>query len=134
MTNMNQKIIEEFRANNGKVGGFFEKMDLLLLHTTGAKSGQPRLNPTAYIKDGDRLVIAASKAGADNHPDWYFNIKADSDVIIEVGSDKFKGTAEITKEPERTSLYTELKSIYPGFADYEKKTNRVIPVIRISRV
>ena len=133
MADMNQKIIEEFCANNGKVVGYFENMNLLLLHTTGAKSGQPRLNPTAYIKDDDHLVIAASKAGADNHPDWYINLRANSDVVVEVGIDKFAGRADITTEPERTLLYTKLKSIYPGFADYEQKTDRVIPVITISR-
>ena len=133
MTNMNQQIIEEFRTNNGKVGGFFEKMDLLLLHTTGKRSGQPRLNPTAYIKEGNSLVIAASKAGADSHPDWYYNLKANPEVSVEVGTEKYPALVEIAPEPERTRLYDKLKSIYPGFAEYELKTNRVIPVITISR-
>jgi len=133
MSDMNIQIIKEFRANEGRVGGFFENMTLLLLHTTGAKSGKQRLNPTAYIQDGDRLVIAASKAGADTHPDWYFNLKANPDVTVEVGTEKFSALSEIAHEPERTELYNKLKGIYPGFGDYEIKTKRVIPVITLVR-
>jgi len=133
MSDMNKRIIEEFRANEGKVGGFFENITLLLLHTVGAKSGEQRLNPTAYINDGERLVIAASKGGADTNPDWYYNLVANPDVTVEVGTEKFPARAEITPEPERTELYGKLKSIYPGFGDYETKTTRVIPVVTITR-
>jgi deazaflavin-dependent oxidoreductase (nitroreductase family) len=133
VSDFNQKVIEEFRSNQGKVGGFFTNMNLLILHTTGAKTGQLRLNPTAYIEDGDRLVIAASKGGADTHPDWYYNLIANPDVIVEVGTEKFPAQAESASEPERTELYNKLKSIYPGFAEYEEKTSRVIPVITLVR-
>jgi deazaflavin-dependent oxidoreductase (nitroreductase family) len=133
MSDMNKQIIEEFRANEGKVGGFFENMTLLLLKTTGAKSGKQRLNPTAYIMDGDRLVIAASKGGADTHPDWYHNLVANPEVTVEVGTEKFSARADVAAEPERTELFGILKGVYPGFADYESKTKRVIPVITLIR-
>ena len=90
MSDFNKKVIEEFRANGGKVGGHFENMSLLLLHTTGAKSGLPRLNPLAQMADGDRYVIIASKGGAPSHPDWYHNIVANSSVKVEVGTEAFE--------------------------------------------
>ena len=104
MSDWNKKIIEEFRANEGKVGGHFENMTLLLLQTTGAKSGLPRLNPTAYTEDRDRLVIIASKGGADTHPDWYYNVVANPNVTIEVGTEKYDAVATVEEEPERTRL------------------------------
>ena len=130
----NKAIIEEFRANGGKVGGPFANMPLLLLHTTGAKSGQTRVNPVAYIPDGDRLVVAASKAGAPTNPDWYHNIAASPDVKVEVGADSFSAQATIVDEPERTALFAKMAARNPGFAEYERKTSRVIPVIALSRV
>jgi deazaflavin-dependent oxidoreductase (nitroreductase family) len=134
MSEFNKKVIEEFRANGGKVGGFFENMTLLLLHTVGAKSGEHRLNPTAYIKEGEELIIAASKAGADSHPDWYFNLIANPEVRVEVGDEEFSAVAESAQEPERTHLYDKLKKKYPGFVEYEQKTKRVIPIIKLSRL
>jgi deazaflavin-dependent oxidoreductase (nitroreductase family) len=125
----NKKIIEEFRANDGKVGGNFDGKPLLLLHTTGAKSGEERVNPVAYTKDGDKLVVIASKGGAPTHPDWYHNIVAHPQVTVEVGTEKFEATASVAKEPDRRRLYDEMVKIMPGFADYEKKTTRSIPVI-----
>lgn len=125
----NKQVIEEFRANGGKVGGHFTEMNLLLLHTTGAKSGQPRINPLAYIKDGGRLVIAASKAGAATNPDWYYNVVATSAVEVEVGSERFAAEATVATEPERTRLYGAMADQYPGFAEYERKTSRVIPIV-----
>jgi deazaflavin-dependent oxidoreductase (nitroreductase family) len=133
MSEFNKKVIQEFRANGGTVGGVFENMALLLLHTSGAKTGEPRLNPTAYINEGEHLVIAASKAGADTHPDWYYNLLANPEVTVEVGDEKFSAVAESAQEPERTHLYDKLKQKYPGFADYEQKTKRVIPVIKLTR-
>ena len=130
----NKAIIEEFRANGGKVGGPMANMPLLLLHTTGAKSGQPRVNPLAYIPDSDRLVVAASKAGAPTNPDWYYNIAASPDVKVEVGADSFSAHATIVDEPERTELFAKMAARNPGFAEYERKTTRVIPVIALSRV
>jgi len=134
MSDSNRAVIEEFRANKGQVGGHFENMTLLLLHTTGAKSGEPRLNPVAYLADGDRYVIIASKGGAPTHPAWYHNIVAYPELTIEVGSEKFQAHAEVVREPERTELYGKVATEYPGFAEYEKKTTRVIPVIVLTRL
>lgn len=133
MSDWNEKIIEEFRANEGKVGGYFANMTLLLLHTTGAKSGLPRLNPTAYTTDGDRLVIIASKGGADTHPDWYFNLVANRNVTVEVGSEKYAAVATVENEPERTRLYDQMAAQYPGFEEYRQKTSRIIPVVTLRR-
>jgi deazaflavin-dependent oxidoreductase (nitroreductase family) len=132
--NWNQAIIEEFRANSGKVGGVFAGKTLLLLHTVGAKSGQERINPVAYIPDGERLVIIASKGGAPTHPDWYYNILAHPLVTVEVGTEQFQAQATITSEPERTRYYNRMVEMMPGFADYQRKTKRVIPVIKLMRV
>ena len=134
MSDMNKEIIEEFRTNDGKVGGYFENMSLLLLHTTGAKSGQPRLNPVAYTNEGDRLVIIASKSGAPTNPDWYYNVVANPEVGVEVGTEQFQARAAVMPEPERTELFGKMASKYPGFADYEKNTTRVIPVITLTRL
>ena len=131
MSDFNKKIIQEFRANDGKVGGMFEGMSLLLVHTTGAKSGQLRINPTAYIKDGENLIIAASKGGADSHPDWYHNLVSNPQVIVEVGSETISALAEVPSEPERSDLYGKLASKYPMFNEYKTKTKRVIPIIKL---
>ena len=125
----NKKIIDEFRANDGKVGGRFEGKTLLLLHTKGAKSGQERINPVAYVRDGDRLVVIASKGGAPTNPDWYYNILADPLVTVEVRTEKFQAHATVAEEPERTRLYNKMVEMMPGFDDYRRKTTRVIPVI-----
>jgi len=132
--NWNQNIIEEFRANEGKVGGPFAGKPILLLHTTGAKSRQPRVNPVAYIKDGERLAVIASKGGAPTNPDWYHNLVANPLVSVEVGTEQFQARATIAAEPERTRLYKQMVTVMPGFADYERKTTRVIPVIVLTRV
>ncbi len=130
----NKKIIEEFRANDGKVGGPFAGRTLLLLHTKGAKSQQERINPVAYVADGDRLVVIASKGGAPTHPDWYYNVVANPLVTVEVGTEKFQVRATVAEEPERTRLYDKMVEMMPGFADYRRKTTRVIPVIVLTRV
>jgi deazaflavin-dependent oxidoreductase (nitroreductase family) len=128
----NQNIITEFRANAGKVGGQFEGKDLLLLTTTGAKTGLPRTNPAAYIRDGDRFVIIASKAGAPDNPDWYHNLLANPKVTLEIGTDTIEATATpITAGPERDRLYAAMVEVMPGFAEYETKTDRVIPVVAL---
>ncbi len=132
--NWNKAIIDEFRANSGKVGGRFAGRTLLLLHTVGARSGQERVNPVAYIRDGDRLVIIASKGGAPTNPDWYYNILAHPLVMVEVGTEQFQARAEIATEPERTRLYSQMVAVMPGFAEYQQKTTRVIPVITLTRV
>ena len=130
----NQIIIDEFRANNGKVGGRFEGKTLLLLHTTGAKSGKERINPVAYVRDGKRYVVIASKGGAPNSPDWYYNILAHPHLTVEVGTDTLQVEAKVAEEPERTRLYNKMVEMMPGFDDYRRKTTRVIPVIELTPV
>ena len=132
--NWNQAIIDEFRANSGKVGGPFKGSTLLLLHTVGAKSGHERINPVAYVTDGDRLMIVASKAGAPTNPDWYYNILANPQVTVEVGTEQFQAQATISSEPERTRLFNQMVEMMPAFAEYQRKTMRVIPVIILARL
>jgi deazaflavin-dependent oxidoreductase (nitroreductase family) len=134
MSDMNKQIIEEFRANDGKVGGYFANSTLLLLHTTGAKSGKERINPLVTIEDGDRLVIVASKGGAPTNPDWYYNVVANPLVDVEYGSDTFRARATVAAEPERTELFAKIAGNFAGFSEYAKKTSRVIPVVTLSRL
>jgi deazaflavin-dependent oxidoreductase (nitroreductase family) len=134
MSDFNQNIIAEFRANGGKVGGYFANSSLLLLTTTGAKSGQPRVTPLAYVTDGDRLIIIASKAGAPTNPDWYHNLLAHPVATVEVGSERFQVRASVVDEPERSRLYAKMVEKMPGFAEYERKTTRKIPVVALERV
>lgn len=130
---MNKRVIEEFRANDGKVGGFFENATLLLLHTTGAKSGQERINPMVYIEDGGKYVVIASAGGAQNHPDWYYNVVAGPEVGVEMGTETFQAQATVTEEPQRTDLYAAVSARYPNFIEYQENTDRVIPVITLER-
>ncbi|HEX2849047.1 MAG TPA: nitroreductase family deazaflavin-dependent oxidoreductase [Acidimicrobiales bacterium] len=125
----NQKIIDEFRANEGKVGGPFENVPLLLLHHRGAKTGAERINPLAYRRDGRAYVVFASKAGAPDNPDWYHNLLAHPDVTVEVGTATVDVRAREATGEERERLWTRQKSEYPGFAGYEERTDRQIPVI-----
>jgi deazaflavin-dependent oxidoreductase (nitroreductase family) len=135
MSDFNTGIIEEFRANDGKVGGYFAGANMLLLHTTGARSGQPRTNPLVYVADGDRIVIIASKGGADNSPDWYYNLLANPTVTVELGTERFQARATaVTEEPERSRLYARMVEHRPGFAEYERKTSRKIPAVVLERV
>lgn len=129
----NTKIVEEFRANAGKVGGQFEGAPLLLLTTTGAKSGQKRVNPMMYLAEGDRIYVFASKAGAPSNPDWYHNLVAHPEVTAEVGADTIQATATVVKGSERDRIYAEQASRYPGFAEYQANTDRVIPVVALAR-
>lgn len=128
----NQKIMDEFRANDGKVGGPFEGMNMLLLTTTGAKSGEKITTPLVYLPDGKTMVIIASMAGAPNNPAWYHNIKANKDVTIDIGNGEFAAEATEVLGDRRDELYAAQASRYPAFADYEKKTTRRIPVISVS--
>lgn len=130
----NKATIEEFRANGGKVGGAFAGRPLLLLHTTGAKSQQQRVSPVAYTTDGDRLVVIASKGGAPTHPNWYYNIVANPLVTVELGIEQFQAHATIPAEPDRTRLYDQMATVMPGFAEYQRKTTRIIPVIVLTRM
>jgi deazaflavin-dependent oxidoreductase (nitroreductase family) len=130
----NVAIINEFRANNGKVGGQFEGAPLLLLHTTGAKSGTVRVNPLAFTHDGERFVVIASKGGAPTNPDWYYNILANPLVTVEVGSEQFQARATAAAEPERTRLFEQMAAQMPGFAEYQRNTARTIPVVVLERM
>jgi deazaflavin-dependent oxidoreductase (nitroreductase family) len=125
----NAQIIDEFRANNGRVGGMFEDSPLLLLHHTGARSGQNRVNPLAYLGDDGRYVIFASKGGAPTNPDWYYNLKAHPDVPIEVGTETIGVTVSEAAGEERDRLYRAQAERVPQFAEYENKAGRVIPVM-----
>jgi deazaflavin-dependent oxidoreductase (nitroreductase family) len=131
--NFNSKVIREFRENNGKVGGPFEGAPVLLLTSTGAKSGLERVSPMMYLLDGGRYVVFASKAGAPTNPDWYHNLVAHSDASIEVGTEQFGVKATVVTGTERDELYARQAALYPGFAEYEAKTTRTIPVIALER-
>lgn len=133
MSDWNDKVIAEFRANQGRVGGQFEGAPLLLLHSTGAKSGQERVNPMMYQAVGDGFAVFASKAGADTNPDWYHNLIAHPQARIEVGTETLDVTARVLDPDERAPIWEEQKARYPGFADYEVKTDRVIPVVMLDR-
>ena len=130
MSDWNAGIIEEFRANEGRVGGNFEGAPLLLLHTTGAKSGQERVHPMMYQDLGDGSVaVFASKAGAPDNPAWFHNVQATPDVTAEIGTETRPCRARTATGDERERIWTEQKADYPGFADYEAKTDREIPVV-----
>ncbi|HEX3981965.1 MAG TPA: nitroreductase family deazaflavin-dependent oxidoreductase [Acidimicrobiales bacterium] len=129
----NTQIIEEFRANDGIVGGPFEGAPLLLLTTTGARSGQPRVAPMMYRKEGERLYVFASKAGAPTSPDWYHNLVAHPEVTVEAGKERFGAHATVVDRAERDRVYAAHAAEYPGFAEYEAKTDRVIPVVALDR-
>ena len=133
MNDFNTKIIAEFRANGGKVGPPFEGAPMVLLTSTGAKSGKDRVNPLVYSTDGDRLVIIASKGGAPTNPDWYHNVKANPSVTLEVGEETFPATATVVEGDERDRLFAAQAELMPGFKDYEKATTRVIPVVVLER-
>ena len=130
----NAGIIEEFRTNGGKVGGMFEGAPMLLLTTTGAKSGNPFTTPLVHTTDGDRIVIIASKGGAPSHPDWYHNVVANPEVTVEIGTESFPATASVVEGEERQRLYDAQAAIMPGFADYQRKTTRQIPVVVLEPV
>jgi len=134
MNEWNKKIIAEFRANGGKVGGQFEGAPLLLLTTTGAKSGRELTTPVMYLADGDRKLIFASKAGAPTNPAWYHNLIANPTVTVEVGNESFQAKAVPVTGEERDRLYAKQATLYPGFAEYQEKTTRVIPVVALERV
>ncbi|WP_025620548.1 nitroreductase family deazaflavin-dependent oxidoreductase [Salinispora cortesiana] len=129
MDDWNEKIIKEFRENDGRVGGQFAGAPLLLLHTVGAKSGQPRLNPMMYQKLDHGYAVFASKAGAPSHPDWYHNLRAHPQVKAEIGTDTFDLVARVAAGDERERIWSAQKDAFPGFAEYKAKTTREIPVV-----
>ncbi len=129
----NQPIIEEFRANNGVVGGPFAGATLLLLTTTGAKSGEPRLNPLAYLTIDDKMIIVGSKAGADTNPAWVYNLRANPQAHIEVGTDAYDVVARELPREERDATYPRIVELAPTFGDYQANTSRVIPLFELQR-
>src|SRR5688572_3225528 len=126
MKAFNAALIEEFRANGGKVGGRFEGRPVLLLTTTGAKSGRRLTFPLVYLQDGDRRLIFASKAGSPKHPDWYHNLVANPTVTVEVGADTYEAKAVVITGEERDQLYAKQVAAMPTFGDYQEKTTRII--------
>ena len=134
MNDFNAKVIEEFHANEGRVGGNFAGAPLLLLHHTGARSGKSYINPLVYLDDGERYVIFASKAGAPTNPDWYHNLTAHPEVTVEVGVERFGARASVITGPERDRIYAAHAAENPGFAEYQEKTARIIPVVELVRL
>jgi len=134
MKDFNQQIIEEFRQNGGKVGGPFEGAPLVLLTTTGAKTGQARTHPlVCQVADDGTLCIFASKAGAPTNPDWYHNLVAHPQVGVEYGADSFEAIAEVVTGPQRDAIFAKQAQIFPDFADYEARAHRIIPVVALRR-
>ncbi|WP_079041922.1 nitroreductase/quinone reductase family protein [Streptomyces aureus] len=139
MPDFNRQVIEEFRANGGRVGGMFEGAALLLLTTTGARSGRAHTTPAVYVRDGARLLVFASNAGGPKHPAWFHNLSADPYVAVELGTpegtvERFGATAVVTRGEERDRLYAEQAERDPGFAAYQAATDRIIPVVALHRV
>jgi deazaflavin-dependent oxidoreductase (nitroreductase family) len=133
VNDFNRKIIEEFRANGGETFGPFKGRPLLLLTTTGARSGEQRTTPLVYTRDGDDYVVIASMGGAPKHPSWFFNIKEFPLVSVEVGTEKFHADSSIADGPERDRLYAQQAAMMPAFKEYQAKTTRQIPVVVLKR-
>ena len=134
---MNREVVAEFRSNQGVVdtaaGGYFKGKPVLILHTTGAKTGAERANPLMYLDEGDRRFVFASKGGAPHNPDWYYNLKANPGVTVEMGTESYPATASVITGPERDRIYAEQVAAFPQFGEYEQKTTRKIPVVALDR-
>ncbi len=130
----NEALVDEFRNNGGQVTGMFGKSPLVLITTTGAKSGKRRTTPIVYTTDGENVVVIASKGGAPTSPDWFHNLVANPDVTVELPNEKFETRARVAETPERERLYRAQAALMPNFADYEKATTRKIPVVVLERV
>jgi deazaflavin-dependent oxidoreductase (nitroreductase family) len=133
VTAFNNNIVDEFRANDGKVTGPFAEADLVLLTTTGARSGQQRVSPLAYFRIDGKLIIIGSFAGADFNPAWVHNLRANPQAHIEVGTEAYDVTARELPPTERDELFGKLTAVAPGFAEYQAKTSRVIPLFELQR-
>jgi deazaflavin-dependent oxidoreductase (nitroreductase family) len=133
MSDYNRTIIDEFRANGGRVGGYWEGRDLLLLTTVGRKSGREHTTPVVFTRADDRLLVYASKGGAPTHPDWYLNLVADPRVTVEVGADRYRAIATPLEGEERDREFAAQVARNPTFGDYERGTDRVIPVVALTR-
>jgi deazaflavin-dependent oxidoreductase (nitroreductase family) len=129
----NNGVIAEYRANGGRLGGQFEGGPILLLHTTGAKSGVDRVSPMMYLDHDGHLYVFASKAGADSHPDWYRNLSAHPEVRVELGTETFDALATPLEGAERDRIFAIQVGHAPGFGEYQEKTTRVIPVVELVR-
>jgi deazaflavin-dependent oxidoreductase (nitroreductase family) len=134
LNDFNQQVIKEFRANQGKVGGQLANMPVLLLTTTGAKSGRVITKPLVYTTDGDRIVVLASFAGGPKNPGWYHNLVANPEATVEVGSERFRVRATVTSGEERQRLFDNQAKQMPIFTEYQQKTSRQIPVIVLTRI
>lgn len=132
VASLNRQVIDEYRANQGQLSGDFAGAPLLLLTTTGAKSGRSHTIPLMYSEDGDRLLIVASKAGAPEHPHWYRNVVANPRVRVEIGDRDVSAAAEVIVGEERDQLYASIAERMPDFAEYQKKTSRTIPVVALT--
>ena len=130
----NAQIIEEFRANEGKVGGHFESRTLLLLTTTGAKTGRAQTTPAIYLADAGRYIVFASNGGAPHNPGWYHNVRANPDVLVEVGTESFPATAAVLEGPERDELFRRQADRDPSFDEYQARMARVMPVVALTRI
>ncbi len=130
----NARVIAEFRANEGRVGGQFEGANMILVHNFGAKSGTERVSPMVYFPDGDRFLIIASAAGSPRNPDWYHNLKAHPEVTVEVGTETVPVVVEELPPAERDEKWAQITAVAPGFAEYQEKTSRTIPVLALTRV
>ena len=128
-----ERVVAEFRARGGRVGGYHATMQLLLLTTTGARTGQRRAVPLTYLPDGDRYIVTAGNAGSDRHPAWYYNLTANPDVTVEVGTEAFKAVAVVADEAERGPLYELFAAAYPQADGYQAQTARQIPVVILRR-
>jgi deazaflavin-dependent oxidoreductase (nitroreductase family) len=133
LDDFNRAIVDEFRANGGKVGGPFEGATLLLLHTVGAKSGEPRLSPLAYLTVDDKMLIVGSYAGAPKHPAWVHNLRANPRARIEVGTEDYEVTARELSEDERAATYPKIVEVAPVFAEYQANTTRAIPLFELTK-
>lgn len=133
MNDFNAQVINEFRANEGKVGGMFEGARMVLITTTGAKSGRQVTSPLVFLPDGERIVLIASNGGADKHPAWYHNLRANPELTVEIGTESYPAKAEVVTGTERDELYARMVEIMPGFGEYQAKTSRLIPVVAVYR-
>jgi deazaflavin-dependent oxidoreductase (nitroreductase family) len=134
MTDFQRQVIDEFRANGGRVGGYFAGASLVLLTTVGARTGRPRTSPLAYLTIDGQPVVVASAAGSDKNPDWYHNIRRNPVVTVEVGEETYQAIAGVPEGPERDALFARVVAAQPGFGDYQQKTARRIPVVTLTRI
>jgi deazaflavin-dependent oxidoreductase (nitroreductase family) len=134
MKDFNRQVIEEFRANEGIVGGTWQGLPMVLLTTTGAKTGRPHTTPLVCLKDGDRIFVFASKGGAPTHPEWFLNLRANPEATLEVGAEKYPVRARILSGEERDHTFEKQVSLIPTFGQYQQRTSRTIPVIALERV